>query len=188
MLLDNLLRNVSVHVEPFATCLLEAGWRLRLPGPPDAMFHFVLEGSGFVRGPGQRHRLDRFCLAVIPKGVPHSLECGAEIRAERVIQEPPATDGIVRFVAGEGTIDLRIACGVVSVNYGDSLGLFQRLRQVLVADLSGFPQTRLAFETLLAEQSGADPGRAGRTRAERGGPGQSGADPGRAGRTRAARR
>ena len=166
MLLDKLLRNVSVHVEPFATCLLEAGWRLRLPGPPDAMFHFVLEGSGFVRGPGgQRHPLDRFCLAVVPKGVPHSLECGAEIRSERVIKEPPATDGVVRFVAGEGTTDLRIACGVVSINYGDSLGLFQRLRQVLVADLSGFPQTRSAFETLLAEQSGASQGSAALTQA-----------------------
>ena len=166
MLLDKLLRNVFVQVEPFATCLLDAGWRLRLPGPPDAMFHFVLEGTGFVLGPGgQRHRLDRFYLAVVPKGTPHSLECGVEIRSERAIQEPPTGDGVVRFVAGEGAPDLRVACGVVSVNYGDSLGLFQRLRHVLVADLSSFPQTRFAFETLLAEQSGATPGSAALTQA-----------------------
>ena len=154
MLLDKLLRNVFVHVEPFATCLLDDGWRLSLPGPPDVMFHFVLEGSGFVIGPGgQRHRLERFCLAVVPKGTPHSIECGASIRSERSIPAPPVVEGVVQLVAGEGPHDLRIACGVVNVRYGDSLGLFQRLNDVLVADLSGFPQSRLAFETLLAEQS-----------------------------------
>ena len=159
MLLDKLLGNVFVHVEPFATCLLDAGWRLRLPGPPDAMFHFVLQGSGFVRGSGgQLHRLERFYLAVVPKGVPHALECGAEVSSERVIQAPSTSEGVVRLVAGRGPADLRIACGVVSVKYGDSLGLFQHLRDVLVADLSGFPQVRYAFETLLAEQGGASPG------------------------------
>ena len=159
MLLDKLLRNVSVHVEPFATCLLDTGWRLRLPGPPDVMFHFVLQGSGFVRGRGvESQRLERFYLAVIPKGTPHSLECGTEIRSERAIQAPPTAEGVVRLVAGEGPADLRVACGVVSVTYGDSLGLFQHLRDVLVADLSSFPQIRFAFETLLAEQGGASPG------------------------------
>ena len=166
MLLDKLLANILVHVEPFATCLLDTGWRLRLPGPPDVMFHFVLEGRGFLTGPqGQRHRLERFYLAVVPKGAVHSLECGTAIRAERAISSPPTSDGIVHLVAGEGPPDLRIACGVVSVRYGDSLGLFQHLRDVLVADLSGYPQTRLAFETLLAEQSGAGPGSAMLTQA-----------------------
>ena len=159
MLLDKLLRNVIVHVEPFATCLVDAGWRLRLPGPPDVMFHFVLQGSGFVSGPdGKLHRLERLYLAVIPKCIPHALECGAEIRSERVIEEPPASDGVVRIIAGDGPADLRIACGVVSIRYGDSLGLFQRLRDVLVADLSGFAQIRFVFETLLSEQSGEGAG------------------------------
>ena len=48
--------------------------------------------------------------------------------------------------------------GVVNINYGDSLGLFQRLRDVLVADLSAFPQIRSAFEALLAEHSNAREG------------------------------
>ena len=130
------------------------------------MFHFVLQGSGFVRGPGgQRRHLDRFCLAVVPKGTPHALECGAEIRYERAIQAPPTSDGAVHLVAGEGAANLRIACGVVSVNYGDSLGLFQHMHDVVVADLSDFPQTRFIFETLLAEQSGARPGSAALTQA-----------------------
>ena len=155
-----------MHVEPFAACLLDMGWRLSLPGPPDVMFHFVLQGNGFVRGPGgQAQRLDRFYLAVVPKGIPHALECGAEIRSERAIPGPPTGEGVVRLVAGQGAGDLRIACGVVSVSYGDSLGLFHRLRDVLVADLSAFPQTRFAFETLLAEQGGMSQGSETLTRA-----------------------
>ena len=152
MLLDKLLRNISVHVEPFATCLLDAGWRLRLPGPSDVMFHFVLQGNGFVREPGgQLHRLERFYLAVVPKGTAHALECGPEIRSERVIEAPPTSEGVVRILAGDGPADLRIACGLVRINYGDSLGLFQRLRHVLVADLSAFAQIRFLFGSLLAE-------------------------------------
>ena len=148
-----------MSVEPFATCLLDAGWRLRLPGPPDVMFHFVLQGRGVVRAPdGQAHHLERFHLAVVPKGIPHALECGVEIRSERVIQGPPPSDGVLRLIAGKGPPDLRVACGVVSISYGDSLGLFQRLQGVLVADLSGFPQVRSVFETLLSEQSSTGPG------------------------------
>ena len=166
MLLDKLLSNLAVRVEPFATCLLDAGWRLRLPGPPDVMFHFVLQGSGFVRaGGGRPQRLEPFYLAVVPKGVPHALECGVEIRSERAIQAAPEPDGNLRLIAGEGPADCRIACGVVSVNYGDSLGLFQRLPDVLVADLSGHPPVRFVFETLLSEQSDTGDGSGALTQA-----------------------
>ena len=141
MLLDKLLDHVSVHAEPFATCLLSAGWRLRLPGPPEVMFHFVMQGSGYVRGPeGGLLPLERFSLAIVPKGTQHSLECGQDVESEEVIQGPPAGEGVVRLVAGIATAaELRVACGTVSVTYGDSLGLFQRLREIFVADLSAYP-------------------------------------------------
>lgn len=51
MLLDKLLDYVTVHSEPFATCLLSSGWRLSLPGPPGVMFHVVMQGNGVLRGP-----------------------------------------------------------------------------------------------------------------------------------------
>ena len=160
MLLDKLLDHVVVHVEPFAMCLLSSGWRLRLPGPPDAMFHFVLQGSGVLRGPeGGSYPLERFSLAVVPKGSRHALECGQDVRSERTVEAPSTDQGVVRLVAGTPTsADLRVACGIVSVTYGDSLGLFQRLPEIIVADLSGFPQARVAFESILAEQGGANPG------------------------------
>ena len=51
------------------------------------------------------------------------------------------------------------------MTYGDSLGLFQCLREIIVADLSGYPQVRLAFEGILAEQGGANQGSVALTRA-----------------------
>lgn len=160
MLIDKLLSHVSVRVEPFAVCLLDPGWRLRLPGPPDTEFHFVLQGKGVLRGPdGEAHSLERYFLAVVPKGARHALECGDLIGSERSIDKPPPDDGVVRLVAGSADMaEFRVACGIVHVTYGDSLGLFQRLRDVIVADLSGITQVRSAFETILAEQAGVNSG------------------------------
>ena len=167
VLLDKLLAHVVVEVEPFATCLLSSGWRLRLPGPPDAMFHFVMQGTGALRGTeGGPLRLERFSLGVVPKGTGHALECGQDVRSERVIEAPSTAEGVVRLVAGNlNAAELRVACGVVRVTYGDSLRLFQGLREIIVADLSGYPQVRVAFETILAEQGGANPGSAALTQA-----------------------
>ncbi len=60
---------------------------------------------------GPPRRLERFYLAVVPKGIPHALECGVDIRSERVIETPTTSDEAVRLVAGEGPADLQIACG-----------------------------------------------------------------------------
>ena len=126
MLLDKLLSRVAVHADPFATCLLSSGWRLRLPGPPEAMFHFVLQGRGVLRGPdSQPHELERFSLAVVPKGSSHALECGQEVLSERTVEAPSSYEGVIRLVAGGAqSADLRVACGTVNVTYGDTLGLF----------------------------------------------------------------
>ena len=167
VLLDKLLDYVNVHAEPFATCLLSPGWRIRLPGPPDVMFHFVMQGSGFLRGPqDERYRLERFSLAIVPRGVSHNLECGNGAESELAVDAPLPGAGVVRLVAGPPvTAELRVACGVVNVTYGDSLGLFQRLREIIVADLSGYPQVRNAFEGILAEQGGGTQGSVALTRA-----------------------
>jgi AraC family transcriptional activator of mtrCDE len=102
----------------------------------------------------------------VPHGAKHTLECGREVQSERTIDAPPSGGGIVRLVAGApDSAEFRVACGIVNVTYGDSLGLFQRLSDVIVADLSGYPQVRSAFEGILAEQGGATAGSAALTRA-----------------------
>ena len=110
--------------------------------------------------------MERFSLAVVPHGAKHTLECGPDAQFERTIEEPPSGDGVVRLIAGAPTsAEFRVACGLVNVTYGDSLGLFQRLGEVIVADLSAYPQVRSAFEGILAEQGGATEGSVALTRA-----------------------
>lgn len=73
----------------------------------------------------------------------------------------PATGGRRRrhLVAGpEEAADFQVACGLVRVDYGDSLALFDHLREVVAADLSAHPQVRAAFEGILAEQAVPSPG------------------------------
>ena len=95
MLLDKLLSNLSVHVKPFAICTLSDGWRVRLPGPPGVLFHFVLEGSGSIYGPrGDAHPIAPFHLSVVPPGAKHVLECGGDIRDELRIDTPPSGDQV----------------------------------------------------------------------------------------------
>ncbi len=155
-LLDKFLSTLDVSVESFSLCLVSSGWRLRLPGPPDVMVHFVLQGRGSVRGrDGRAQPLAPFWLAVVPQGTMHSLESAGEVQHERLIDAPPAGSPVpLRLVAGSPEHpDLVVACGLLNIRYGESLGLFDHLREVLVLDLSDCPQVRAAFQGIIAEQS-----------------------------------
>ena len=160
MLLDKLLANLAVDVEPFALCLVSAGWRLTLPKAADVMIHFVLQGSGVVRGQhGEAHAVVPFWLVVVPPATRHVLESCDDPQRERRIESTPEGQQTGPIVAGSSDAPaLTVACGIVRVRYGSSLGLFDHLRDVLAVDLSVFPEARLAFEGILAEHSQARPG------------------------------
>ena len=86
MLLDKLLSHLAVEVKPFALCLVSPSWRVRLPGPPAPMLHFVLQGKGIVRGPSNEpHPLAPFWLVVVPPGMSHTLESGDVVESELTI-------------------------------------------------------------------------------------------------------
>lgn len=157
MLIDRLLANLSVRVEPFVLCQLSSGWRMHLPGLPNVTLHYVLKGSGAIRGPdGKSHPISRSRLVVVPPLALHVLETGPKIYDEFRITTPLAGPPMHTITAGPTAApDLIIACGVIDVRYGRSLGLFDRLREVLVVDLSGIAQVEAAFEGIFAEQSQA---------------------------------
>jgi len=159
------MRNLAVHVGPFALCMVSNGWRLRLPEPPVTMLHFVLKGHGAVRGPredGGIHRLASSWLAVVPNGAKHALESGGKIEHELRIDAPPGGESVTRLVAGSpDDPGLVVACGLVTVRYGQSFGLFDHLHEVLAVNLADQPQVGAAFQTILAEQH--HPGLGGET-------------------------
>ena len=115
---------------------------------------------------GRTYPMERFFLAVVPHDAKHTLECGTDVQSERTIESPPTGDGVVRLIAGAPvTAEFRVACGMVNVTYRDSLGLFHRMKEVIVDDLSAYPLVRSAFEGILAEQGGATDGRVALTKA-----------------------
>ena len=167
MLLDKLLSNLSVHVDPFALCTVSDGWRVHLPGPPGLLFHFVLEGNGTLYGPrSDAHPIAPLYLAVVPTGAKHALETGRDIRDELRIDAPPSGEQVCQIVAGSSDrTDLVVGCGIVKVRYGPSLDLFDHLHDVLAVDLSSVPEALTAFQGILAEQSRAIAGSAAMTAA-----------------------
>jgi hypothetical protein len=161
MNLDKLLLHLNVQVEPFSLCVVSEGWRMDLPGPPEVMLHFMLKGEGVVRGPDRRAQTLRPCsLAVVPRGAKHALESARGVRHVQRIQPPPRGVPVPpELVAGSSdSPELMVACGIVKVHFGEVLGLFDHLREVLVVDLSDVPEVRRLFEDLLAEQAISGPG------------------------------
>lgn len=118
------------------------------------MLHYVLQGTGAVIGrQNEAHPVAPFWLSVVPKGAQHGLESGGRVENEMRVDAPPLGQPVPHIVAGSSLHpDLLVACGLVSVRYGPSVGLFDRLRDVVAADLSDRPQVNAAFQGILAEQ------------------------------------
>ncbi len=163
MELDKILSNLQISVEPFALCLICDGWRLHLPGPPAVTLHFVLKGEGTINGvKGSKQPITACSLIVVPPGVLHTLEPSGRILYEKRIEKPPNDRPICELVAGPcKDPNFVVACGIIHVTYGQSLGLFNHLKDILVADMAGISQVAAAFQSLLAEQSHPGPGSKG---------------------------
>jgi len=167
VILDKLLSNLSVEVEPFALCRIADGWRLRLPSPPVPMLHFVMEGEGAIGGrTGPPQPVAPSWFAVVPPGGRHSLQSGEPIEHEVQIDPPPDGSPVCQLTGGSGADgNFIVACGLVTVRYGPSFDLFDHLTDVLITDLSRIPQVGTAFDGILAEQAGLDVGSTAVTKA-----------------------
>jgi AraC-like DNA-binding protein len=158
-ILDRFIANLSVEVEPFALCMLQSGWRLTLPGPPCAMLHFVVEGEGWLSCPDGSHSpIGPNWLIVIPKGTVHSLETPEDFEHELRIDCTPSGPPVHYIVAGESPAEMVVGCGTLNVRYGDSIGLFDHLSEVLVVDLSAIAGVAGLFQSLIDEQKSDAPG------------------------------
>ena len=94
-----------------------------------------------------------FCGAI------HTLMPSGPIQYEKQIEKPPTDRLICELVAGPcKDPNFVLACGIVHVTYGQSLGLFNHLKTILVADMKDHPRVPAAFQSLLAEQAHPGPG------------------------------
>jgi AraC-like DNA-binding protein len=160
-ILERYLANLSVEVEPFAVCLLDRGWRLTLPGPPCAMLHFVVRGEGWLSCPDGTHTpIGQNWVIVIPTGTVHSLETREQFDHELTIPCTPSGPPVHYIVAGESdSFDMTVGCGTLNVRYGEALGLFDHLTEMLIIDMSEIPAVPGLFKILMDEQVADSPGK-----------------------------
>ncbi len=160
LILERYLANLSVEVEPFAVCLLDRGWRLSLPGPPCTMLHFVVRGDGWLTCKDGTHApIGKNWVMVIPTGTAHSLE--TEENCDHELNIPCTPDGppVHYVVAGDsGPLEMTVGCGTLNVRYGESMGLFDHLAEILIIDMSEIPSVSNLFKQLIDEQATNSPG------------------------------
>lgn len=153
-MLEHVLHDLTVDVEPFATCVVSTGWRLRLPRSQGATLHFVVSGTGQLRLTGDEPvGLSRYDLAVVPDGTGHALQVPpTPLRETRA--GPTRSDRVAEHVAGpEGDRGLLVACGRVEVHYARAIPLFGLLAHPLVVSFADNAAVRHLFGEILQESS-----------------------------------
>lgn len=160
MLVERLLGNLGVTVDPFATCGVAPHWSLRLPALDWVTLHFVLQGTGMVTWATGTAAVARHGLVVVPPGQPHGLTCGTPVRASAAAGDGPSTGSLAAHFAGApNAAQLLVACGRIRATYALGLGLFDHLPQPLVVDFSDTEQIPGIFAALLGEQQRGEAGR-----------------------------
>ena len=154
LILERFLANLSVEVEPFAVCQLDQGWRLSLPAPPCAMLHFVVKGDGWLScSDGTHVPIGADWAIVIPKGTAHSLDSQEDFENELKIECTPTGPPVHYINAGDsGEAVMTVGCGTLNVRYGEALGLFDHLSEMLIIDLSAIPEIPNLFSMMLSVQ------------------------------------
>lgn len=161
MLLERLFENLALSVQPFATCVVSSGWRLRMARLDWVTLHFVLRGTGRLRvGKTPPQPLGPYSLAIVPRRRVHALEGGERASSEASADGGAPGDGPLQLVAGpEGDREMLVACGGLQARYAGGLGLFDLLVEPIVLDFSDSEEMRAVFARLLEESGSPSVGR-----------------------------
>jgi AraC-like DNA-binding protein len=160
-ILSRLFSTMSVQVHAFALCDIQAGWELAKEGTPDALYvHYVLRGSGEIAvGDQPAIAFGPNSMVIPPPGAPHRIGHADAVHTAAVTDaRSTLPNGIVKITAGDGSSDIQLACGVIRADYAGALGLFDRLPDALVEDLSASARLRHAFAFMVEELAQPDVG------------------------------
>ena len=153
MLLEKLFDNLAMTVDPFATCRLSDGWRLRLPCRDWVTLHYTLAGEAALKlGSGEVLAIPGNSLAVMPPNMVHAVQCGTVVNETGIDGQGDPNAPICELVAGSlENVAVTIACGRIQVRYAESFGIFDHLKEAIVLDYSDDPKMRFIFEALIEE-------------------------------------
>ena len=159
MLLEKVFDNLSMTVEPFATCRLAEGWRLQLPVHRWVTLHYILTGNGELRvGAGDVMPMPGKSLAVMPPGLGHALQCGRVANEMHYEGQTDPDAPLCEVVAGPPErVALTIASGRIQAYYAGGMGLFDHMKDAIVVDFSNDTKMRAIFEALTGECQQLEP-------------------------------
>ena len=159
--LDDLLVSLDVQLHAFAVCEVERDARLVFDPLDVVIVHYVLAGRGFIDFGGVRKPIQAGQMIIVPAGGGQALlaEPDAHRRVSAAEHCSMLVDGLLRFDAANGAEGaLRTICATITATLDGSFGLFNRLPQALVEDLTALPPVARAFDTLLSERARPDVG------------------------------
>jgi AraC-like DNA-binding protein len=156
---DQFLDGLQVRLKPFAVCDIRDGAGLPLEDEV-AHVHYVLRGSAHVLRRG--HAALPFPVdhvLILPPRVAVRVVSGTRARFEFPEPVCRAIPGGWDWIdVGGGRSGAVLACGKVEVTHQGAIGLFDRLREPLVEDVSEEPSFRDAIRLLLSELAFPKPG------------------------------
>jgi len=159
VLLDDLIDNLAIRVEPFAICEVGSPGELVFPPSETITLHFVLSSTGRFASAGRPSvAIAPYTLVLVPAGLRHSMTTAAPSSGggdAGIV----AVDGVEDHRVGRaGSRDLVVACGHMRAVYAEGLDLFQMLDDPIVLDFAGVSEMESVFDRLLGESLGASSG------------------------------
>jgi AraC-like DNA-binding protein len=153
MLLEKVFDNLAMTVNPFATCKLADGWRMRLPVHDWVTMHYALSGGGELKlGTGEVLPLPPNSLAVLPPKFVHAVQCGTVSNEVDYYGQDDPDAPVCELVAGEPQqVSLTVVCGCIQACYAGSMGLFDHLKEAIVINFTDNEHVRGIFDALAEE-------------------------------------
>ena len=161
MLLEKVFDNLAMTVEPFATCRLADGWRMRLPVHDWVTLHYALTGEGELSlDSGEVLPMLANSLAVVPPGLGHAVQRGSvSEEIEYAGQEDPDVPMCEVIAGSPEQVVLTVVCGRIQAVYANSVGLFDRLKEAIIIDFSDNEHIRSIFGAMTEECQKSGSGR-----------------------------
>lgn len=152
--MDRLLVTLAVRLHAFSICQIQRGWRLAFSPFEAITIHYVLRGTVSLKvADGTWAPFEPHSMIVVPARQAHAMGEPSEAIGETLASEHCELhgDGLVTFLAGDGTPDTLLVCGQISASYEGALGLFELFRTPLIAHFPHDSVLHRSFELMLAE-------------------------------------
>ena len=157
-LVDRVVDNLEVTVEPFALCEIGEGSDLTIDELGWVTLHFVMAGEGqIISGRKTVRDLQKHSLCLVKQK--HDLHgtSGAGVGIEA-----SSLPGVAHlFGSPSGDPDFVVACGRIQASYGRAIGLFDLIDDPIVLDFSKSEDMRHLFDMILRESSSPSEGSLG---------------------------